>query len=128
MLAHLPAHVLLPARNWFVVVTRRLEPNFPTEKSGTHAVIETIEIAKGTEFAFVIDHRGKVGHVHRDVGTELYLLAITVKQASYLRFRPALILSEKDRGKPARMLHPHAAVAEGAERSANRSRSEVSCM
>ena len=85
MLAHLPAHVLLPARNRFLVVSRRLEPNLPTEKSGTHAVIETIEIAKGPEFAFVIDHRGKVGHVHRDVGTELYLLAITVKQASHLR-------------------------------------------
>ncbi len=39
----------------------------------------------GPEFASIIDHRGKVGHVHRNVGTEPYLLAVTGKQASYLR-------------------------------------------
>jgi len=68
------AHVRRPARNRLVVVTRRLKVDFPAKESGAHAAIKTIEIPEGTQVAFVIDHCGEVGDVHRDVSTEPNLL------------------------------------------------------
>ena len=114
---HLRPCVLPPAPNWFVVVTRRLKPNLPSEESVAHVGIKIVEIPEGTQVALVVDHRGEVSDVHRDVSTELNLVRIAVKQGSHFSLWPALILSEKNCGKPTRMLQPHAAVAQSAERS-----------
>ena len=73
----------LRASNLVVIVTGRLKPDLPPKQHGTYAAIKTVEITEGTQVAFVIDHCGKVGDVHRDVRPERYLLGIPIKQGSF---------------------------------------------